>query len=45
MTIMMQKMLSAGLKVSEPVKRDVQRAEASIQKPKWMQKADKKFNN
>lgn len=45
MTLMQQKLQAAGLKASKEVVNDIQRKEADIQKPKWMQKAEKKFAN
>ena len=45
MTTMQLKLQAIGLKPSRDAAYDIDRKDASVKKPKWMEKADKKFKN
>jgi hypothetical protein len=45
MTMMQEQLRKAGLSPSQDAANDISRKDAKIVKPKWMEKADKKFKN
>jgi hypothetical protein len=45
MTQIQQQLLKLNLKPSQPAANDISRNDAKIEKPKWMRKAEAKFQN